>query len=321
MKLLQNKRIYIFLILVIFLGLCSYLYYKDTRNEKMLPPDVKTILSFYNDHKAKKLTVSATLKACGFKELDKEYNDKILFANTAINIKNIDNINLDNIINEAEVDGLLEGTFFGGYEAALAIVGKKHLDKSKCLIMKKYAEKELYPEGFSSSPSYKKEETSLDETISTAQDKANKWILEEETSPINDKKDIYLFLESDRPIVSKRNKETTPKLAIRCKENETNLFIIFDIFLGSRDDIPVLHRLDKEEAKTARWSVSNDSEAIFKPNPIPFIKTMMQHEKLLVRVASYNGNNLMTEFNITGLSDFIAPLATACNWKKEEAKK
>lgn len=136
-----------------------------------------------------------------------------------------------------------------------------------------------------------------------------KWAVDVETNPIDDSKTVALVLKADegnsrwgRPIV----------MIARCQSNTTDLFIAWNDYLGREAD--VLSRVGDTKAQTRRWSMSTDSKAIFHPQPIAFLKSMMEANTLVAQVTPYNESPVTAIFDTTGLADAIKPLRETCNW-------
>jgi type VI secretion system protein VasI len=141
-----------------------------------------------------------------------------------------------------------------------------------------------------------------------------KWNVRVETSPINDSKNVYLSLTSNESIPSMIG-TTQPVLLARCKENSTDVFVNWDVYLGM-EETDVLSRLDSEPAKTENWSISTDYKATFYGgSDIAFLKQLMNHEKLLLQVTPYGESPVMISFSLSGLPEAIRPLQDACGWK------
>lgn len=136
-----------------------------------------------------------------------------------------------------------------------------------------------------------------------------KWSVEIKVNPIDDSKTVTLILVADdgksrwnRPVV----------LLARCLSNETDLLIGWNDYLGR--EASVLTRVGSEEAVTRRWTMSTDSKATFHPQPIAFIKSMMEADSLVAQVTPYNDSPVTAVFDIKGLSEAIKPLRETCNW-------
>jgi type VI secretion system protein VasI len=143
---------------------------------------------------------------------------------------------------------------------------------------------------------------------------SGKWQVQTEQSPIDDSKNVYLSLTANDSIVRRYGKNLTPTLHFRCKEKKTEGYINFDTFLGS-DSTQVTTRLDKDKAKTSSWGISTDHNAAFIPQAVPFIKSLLDKEALLVQLTPYSENTIMTSFDIRGLAASVKPLSEACSWK------
>jgi type VI secretion system protein VasI len=143
---------------------------------------------------------------------------------------------------------------------------------------------------------------------------SGKWNMRTEMSPVDDSMNVFLRLEAEDTIATRFGQETKPIMIIRCKENETDVLILWENYLGL-DDTEVLIRLDKEPAKETRWDLSTDNSATFHRNPIPFIREMLKRETLLARTTPYSENPATTTFDIRGLAAVIGKVQEACHWK------
>lgn len=136
-----------------------------------------------------------------------------------------------------------------------------------------------------------------------------KWAVNVETNPIDDSKTVTLLLKADEG----QNRWGSPvAMLARCRSNETDLFIVWNDYLGSEAD--VLSRVGTEKARTRRWSMSTDSKATFHPQPIAFLKSMMEADSLVAQVTPYNESPVTAVFDIKGLSEAIKPLRETCHW-------
>lgn len=141
-----------------------------------------------------------------------------------------------------------------------------------------------------------------------------KWQVRKSISPIDDSTNVYLYLNSEEPVKS-GYKIVRPSLYIRCKENKTDVYLNWNLYLGL-DTTKMLTRFDSEPAYTSTWSISTDTKAVFVRgnNDISFAKKMMEHSKLLVQITPYGENPVMATFDIKGLKEAINPLREACHW-------
>lgn len=145
------------------------------------------------------------------------------------------------------------------------------------------------------------------------------WQVNVERSRIDDSTNVTIYVEASEPYVNRYGRQGHPTLIIRCKENETNLYIHFagafmsDLRGGGR----VTYRLDREDASRVSMRESNDHRALglwSGGRAIPFIRRMLRHQTLLVRAVPHSAPAITTEFRIAGIEQAIQPLREACNW-------
>ncbi|WP_016899768.1 type VI secretion system-associated protein TagO [Pseudoalteromonas sp. PAMC 22718] len=135
------------------------------------------------------------------------------------------------------------------------------------------------------------------------------WDVNVKINPIDDSKTVTLILKAETG-ESKWNRPYA--LLVRCKSNETNVFIGWSEYLGREAN--VLTRIGSNKAVTQPWDMSTDSKATFHPNPITFLKEVLSSDKLVAQVTPYNENPATAIFNTAGLENAIKPLRETCNW-------
>lgn len=136
-----------------------------------------------------------------------------------------------------------------------------------------------------------------------------------EKSPIDDSTNVYLMIDAEKPIFDWLNKEITPILCLRCKENDTDVFFL----LGLRPKVEqgsayLTLRFDNEKAYKEELGISRDGKTVYFRQPISAAKKMMKHKKLLIQVTPHDASSQITTFNLEGLSEKIEPLRKACGW-------
>ncbi|WP_340619403.1 type VI secretion system-associated protein TagO [Xenorhabdus siamensis] len=143
----------------------------------------------------------------------------------------------------------------------------------------------------------------------------SEWNISQEKSEIDDSQTIILRVEAERSIYTDLLGRYTPVLGIVCQNNKTELYINWNAYLGI-DSTKVITRVDKEKKNNKWWNISTNNKASFYPTDgkIAFIKSLLGKNKLFVQVTPYGENTINTAFNITGLSDEIAPLRKTCGW-------
>jgi type VI secretion system protein VasI len=144
------------------------------------------------------------------------------------------------------------------------------------------------------------------------------WQTDIETSKIDDSQNVLMSLSSKDEIGGMFGQQTTMIVHIACREKKTDFYISFgDNFMSDIEGYgDVTLRIDNAPAlkKSMVRSTDNKALGLWSPNAVSFIKTLLNHEHLLVRATPYNGNALTSEFEIKGLDTAIKPLRSACKW-------
>lgn len=157
----------------------------------------------------------------------------------------------------------------------------------------------------------------LDKLIEEARRRAignGRWRVSSNVSMIDDSTNVYVSLPADDTISGQFGAETRPSLWIRCKENQTEVFVNWDVYLGI-DSTRVLERLDDERARTRTWSISTDHKATFyQGSRIDFARNLMAHNKLLLQLTPYGESPVTAIFSLPGLENALVQLRESCGW-------
>lgn len=138
----------------------------------------------------------------------------------------------------------------------------------------------------------------------------SRWLADVKINPIDDSKTVTLVSEA----VSGISRRGYPVYAyIRCKSNETDFFINWNDYIGG-DEPAVLSRIGNAQAQTSKWDISTDNETTFHPQPIPFIKSLLASDKLILQVTPYSESPVTVIFDLTNLSESIKPVRDTCKW-------
>lgn len=144
-----------------------------------------------------------------------------------------------------------------------------------------------------------------------------KWTLRENSSPIDDSKTVVGTLEADETVSVGPYKRTRPLLVVRCSENVTSAYFVYDVFLGS-NEMEATTRADADKAVTDVWSISTDHKAVGMwdgSTSIPFLKRMAGKSRLVVRLTPYSELPVTVSFSLDGLNAVATSVAKTCGWK------
>lgn len=142
------------------------------------------------------------------------------------------------------------------------------------------------------------------------------WNVQIEGSAIDDRKDVYLRVMSDKAEGTGYGNTSHAFFYVRCMKNSTNSFITFNSY--TTDDQSVKYRVDDGPMQKVWMETMNGGDGIgiwSGARAIPFIKGLLDKEKLVVAYESYSNANLEFTFDISGLRNRIGPLAESCGWK------
>lgn len=149
-----------------------------------------------------------------------------------------------------------------------------------------------------------------------------RWIVDEDVSEMDDSRMVTLLL-SATGAVSGWLATETPVLVLRCRENETDVYVT--VGMQVRSDYPrsdmngsfARLRYDDSQAVTVETSHSTDGESLFLPNAIGTARRLTQSKRLLFEFTPFNASIQTATFELDGLSEAIKPLREACRWEAE----
>lgn len=147
------------------------------------------------------------------------------------------------------------------------------------------------------------------------------WTVSRSSSPVDDSSTVVLRQRADEEVRARYGQTYRPSLLIRCMENSTGLYINYGFFLTT-GSMTVTTRVDKEDARKARWNVSTDYEAVGLwrgGQAIPFIKSLLGKDRLFVRVQPHGESYVDVTFSLDGLDDRIHSVAKTCRWDASTA--
>ena len=108
-----------------------------------------------------------------------------------------------------------------------------------------------------------------------------------------------------------------PVLFLRCWKGETDAILDWRESLGTSfltNTREVSYRIGDNDSVQDGWSVSTGEEAVFAPEPIKFIQSMIGEDTLSMRVWPRDGDPLNATFDITGVDVAILKIRNVCGW-------
>jgi type VI secretion system protein VasI len=154
--------------------------------------------------------------------------------------------------------------------------------------------------------------TAVSKVVPAVPTGAGKWRVTIDTNPVDDSTVATALLEADEG-ESDGGEKTT--LVLRCRSNETELYITWGGFIGSKAP-QVLTRIGSAPPDTFEWAVSTNREGTFFPgDDIAFIRRLLDANRLVARVTPYQESPITAVFDLRGIRAAVRPLQQTCGWE------
>ena len=145
------------------------------------------------------------------------------------------------------------------------------------------------------------------------------WMSQTSTNPLDDSRTVVALLDAVEGVGGLSRDPI--RLIARCQSNETEAYVTWHDFLGD-DDLDnvyserkrVTYRFPPTDAQTEMWNVSTDNDSTFVDRPIPFLRTLVASERLVVQTTPYGESPSTAIFALAGAEATISPIAEECGW-------
>lgn len=147
----------------------------------------------------------------------------------------------------------------------------------------------------------------------------SRWEVMNSTSPLDDSPVSIAAVFSDNMLPPIYGHSEQARIAIRCAENKTSVFIDFgEHFMASIQGYGrVSARVDDRKAVRLNTTESTDHHALglwSGAKAIPFVKGMFGGQSLYVEATPFNEAPLSLTFHITGVEDAVGQIRKDCGW-------
>ena len=149
-----------------------------------------------------------------------------------------------------------------------------------------------------------------DQAVTTPGGNESRWHRVNSADPADGSRTVHMMIAAENRLQSQKDRAG---LVLSCEGGTTDVYVIWRQYLGSYD-LDVTWRVGSGDEVTELWSLSTDNEAIFAPEPVALIKSMMANEIFLIKTAPFGSGPETLVFNTAGLEAEIAPLQEACAW-------
>ena len=149
-----------------------------------------------------------------------------------------------------------------------------------------------------------------DQVETTTGGNESRWHRVASTDPADGSKTLHMMIEAEDKLQGQKNRAA---LVLSCEGGVTGVYVIWRQYLGSYD-LDVTWRVGSGEEVTELWSLSTDNEAIFAPEPVVLLKSMMANELFLIKTAPFGSGPQTLVFNTAKLGSEVAVLQENCAW-------
>jgi type VI secretion system protein VasI len=154
--------------------------------------------------------------------------------------------------------------------------------------------------------------TAVNKTVPALPTGTAKWQVSFDKNPVDDSITVTALLEADEGESDKGEKST---LVLRCRSNETELYITWGGFIGGKAP-QVLTRIGNAPPDTFEWAVSSNREGTFFPgNDIAFIRRLLDTNRLVAQMTPYQESPITAVFDLRGIRAAVRPIQQTCGWK------
>lgn len=144
------------------------------------------------------------------------------------------------------------------------------------------------------------------------------WQSSRSTSPIDDSATISIRQEARDTYANRYGDVGRANLQILCERNTTGIAIVFpELYTSDIGGLgKVTFRADRDQAFTVQMHPTNDRAALMliSGEAIRTIKQFVNAEALFAQTLTVSEPSVQVEFDLSGLTEAIAPIRETCGW-------
>ena len=127
----------------------------------------------------------------------------------------------------------------------------------------------------------------------------------------------YLKNDSVEDIMSRSGMKRKATLIVQCKYGVTDLYLdwksrLLPLGQNNKNSMVVTYQFDGKRRKAAEWELSTDRNALFVPEPIPFLRNLQHFRRFVVTVTPHNEPTQIIVHEIDGLEDALGLIVREC---------
>lgn len=164
---------------------------------------------------------------------------------------------------------------------------------------------------------------STDAPFVTPAEVGGDWHVSTKSDPMDDVTNVDLSLTaSQSPSLPFPYNDTEATLYIRCRKNETDLFVVTHVpvttsYGGDYEDLGsrVRYRFDGGKPIASYWSEATDHSAVFAPEPVTLAKKLAKTTEWIFEFTPYDAASVSATFHPKGLTEVLPNVSKACHWR------
>lgn len=128
---------------------------------------------------------------------------------------------------------------------------------------------------------------------------------------------FYLKNDSVEDIISRSGLKRKATLIVQCKYGVTDLYLdwksrLLPLGQTNKNTVVVTYQFDGKRRKAAEWELSTDRNALFVPEPIPFLRNLQHYSRFVITVTPHNEPTQIIVHEINGLEDALGLIVREC---------
>ncbi len=143
--------------------------------------------------------------------------------------------------------------------------------------------------------------------------KEKKWFVSSVKYRRGKTQNVFMSMDSLDPVRDASGFIHVPSLCIRCSDQHTAVYIVYGSRLGTGQH-EIAEAMDDGSPSADVWKAGPDFSALYREDAINFLKKLMKHKVLKLRILPPNDKMQTVVFPVADLNKAIAPLRKACKW-------
>lgn len=146
----------------------------------------------------------------------------------------------------------------------------------------------------------------------------DEWIRSDSVSQLDDSKGVTYAVAAHAE-VEVWLRSHRPTLLVRCRENETDVFMTTGgaatVESGDLEGHTVRVRYDDGQAQNQRWTESTSNDSLFAPNAIAMARRIATAQTVRIGWTPFNASPVVATFDVRGFERHVREIGETCSWR------